>query len=402
MSFMMALANSTMFTTSGIYHVTSLGLNPFELVLMGTVLELTVLIFEGITGVVADTYSRRISVIIGMFILGSGFTMEGSVLWLTGAGSIISVFAWIVFSQILFGIGWTFVSGANTAWVVDEVGEEQAGAILMRSQRLSLTASLLGIGCSVGLSMITPNLPYLIGGMLYAMLGVLLLIVMKETKFKRQEHAPQASHFKRMTGTWLSGAKVVRKHPLLGVIIAVTLFSGAAYEGYDRLWQPFLISGIGLPDLKVSMAVWFGVVSAAATLLGLGGVRLAEKWIDMKNERKVSAAMLLLTMIRVAAILSLAVAPNFAWAIVSVLIAGASVSISEPVYGTWLNMNLESKTRATVLSMVSQSDALGQTAGGPVVGWIGSRFSIRASILSAGILMLPVLAVFGRIIRKRI
>ncbi|MGG0171148.1 hypothetical protein [Paenibacillus dokdonensis] len=42
------------------------------------------------------------------------------------------------------------------------------------------------------------------------------------------------------------------------------------------------------------------------------------------------------------------------------------------------------------------------TAGGPVVGWIGNRFSIRTSILSAGILMLPVLAVFGRIIRKRI
>lgn len=399
MSFIMALANSLMFTTSGIYHVSSLGLNPFELVLMGTVLEVTVLIFEGVTGVVADTYSRRVSVIIGMFVLGLGFALEGSVLWLAGPGSAISVFAWIVFSQILFGLGWTFVSGANTAWVVDEVGEAQAGGILMRAQRMSLLASLLGIGASVVLSLVAPNLPYLTGGGLYALLGLLLLVLMKETRFVPQEHAPQESHFKRLAGTWLSGARVVRKHPLLGMIIAVTLLSGAASEGYDRLWQPYLISGIGLPDLPVSMAVWLGLVSAASALLGMGGVRLTEKWIDMRDGRKVSAAMLWLTLIRIAAILSLAAAPNFAWAMASVLIAGAAVAVSEPVYGTWLNMNLESKTRATVLSMVSQSDALGQTAGGPGVGWIGTRYSVRASILTAGVLLLPVLAVFARLTR---
>ncbi|MDR9853554.1 hypothetical protein RJP21_08075 [Paenibacillus sp. VCA1] len=54
-----------------------------------------------------------------------------------------------------------------------------------------------------------------------------------------------------------------------------------------------------------------------------------------------------------------------------------------------------------MLSMVSQSDALGQTAGGPVVGWIGSRASVRASILTAGVLLLPVLGVFGRIARQK-
>ncbi|AIQ14209.1 hypothetical protein [Paenibacillus durus] len=70
-------------------------------------------------------------------------------------------------------------------------------------------------------------------------------------------------------------------------------------------------------------------------------------------------------------------------------------SVAEPVYASWLNRNLESRSRATVLSMVSQSDALDQTAGGPVVGWIGSRFSIRAPLLAASILLLPLLVVFG-------
>ncbi len=237
----MALGNSIMFTTSGIYHVASLGLNPFELVLMGTILELTVLIFEGITGVVADTYSRKASVIIGMFILGAGFAVEGSILWLHGLVSVISVFAWVVISQLLFGIGWTFVSGANTAWMVDEAGEERAGTILMKSQRMSLVASLMGIACSVGLSTASPNLTFLAGGFLYAALGVALVFWMKETKFMRKEHALQESHFKRMLGTWLEGAGVVRRQPLLLAMVAVTLLGGAASEGYDRLWQSLLI-----------------------------------------------------------------------------------------------------------------------------------------------------------------
>ncbi|MEK4360565.1 MFS transporter [Paenibacillus sp. FSL M7-1455] len=401
MSFMMALGNSIMFTTSGIYHVASLGLNPFELVLMGTILELTVLIFEGITGVVADTYSRKVSVIIGMFILGVGFAVEGSILWLHGLVSVISVFAWVVISQLLFGIGWTFVSGANTAWMVDEAGEERAGTILMKSQRMSLVASLMGIACSVGLSTASPNLTFLAGGFLYAALGVALVFWMKETKFMRKQHALQESHFKRMLGTWLEGAGVVRRQPLLLAMVAVTLLGGAASEGYDRLWQSLLITGIGLPDLPVSLAAWFGIVSAAATLLGLAGVRLAEKKMDMASRRMVSVAMFWFTLIRVAAILSLAAATNFVWALLSVLVVSAARSVSEPVYDTWLNMNLESKTRATVLSMVSQSDALGQTAGGPVVGWIGSRLSVRASVLTAGVLLLPVLGVFGRMARRK-
>ncbi|WP_025694368.1 MFS transporter [Paenibacillus durus] len=131
MKFMTALAGSTIFTTYSVYYVAKLGFNPLQLMLIGTVLELTVLVFEGITGVVADTYGRRLSVIIGMFILGGGFTLEGSAVWLTGGASLFSAFAVVLGAQLLFGLGWTFISGADTAWIVDEAGEEEAGSLFM-------------------------------------------------------------------------------------------------------------------------------------------------------------------------------------------------------------------------------------------------------------------------------
>ena len=41
------------------YQVQTVGLNPFQLVLVGTVLELTAFLAEVPTGIVADIYSRH-------------------------------------------------------------------------------------------------------------------------------------------------------------------------------------------------------------------------------------------------------------------------------------------------------------------------------------------------------
>ena len=46
---------------------------------MGTVLETSAFFFEVPTGVLADTYSRRLSIIIGIFLLGAAAMFEGSI-----------------------------------------------------------------------------------------------------------------------------------------------------------------------------------------------------------------------------------------------------------------------------------------------------------------------------------
>jgi DHA3 family tetracycline resistance protein-like MFS transporter len=48
-----------------VYLVQELNLSPLQLVLMGTAMEGAVFLFEIPTGVVADTYSRRLSLIVG-------------------------------------------------------------------------------------------------------------------------------------------------------------------------------------------------------------------------------------------------------------------------------------------------------------------------------------------------
>lgn len=399
--FMMAFANSTMFTTYSIYYVTVLGLRPFELVLTGTVLELTVLVFEGITGALADLYSRRLSLITGVTVMGCGFLLEGSIIWLTKPEAYVPAVVWVLAAQLLFGLGWTFVSGADTAWVMDELGEEKAGGIFMKAEKVGLTASLLGSGCSVGLSLAAANLPYLAGGAVYLVLSILLVLLMEEDGFVRREREAESSPFREWCRTWLSGASILSKTPLLLLLAVVMLFSGAASEGYDRLWQIHLIEDVGFPADALSMAGWFGLISAGTTLLAIPAIHIAERKIDMRREQRLAAAMCILSFIRIGAIVLLALAPNFYWALAAVLILGVAGAVNGPIYKTWLNMRLESRSRATVLSLLSQADAFGQTAGGPVVGFIGSRYSIKSSLLTAAALCFPVAALFGRLQHKR-
>ena len=76
-------------------------------------------------------------------------------------------------------------------------------------------------------------------------------------------------------------------------------------------------------------------------------------------------------------------------AMVSLLVKGALAAFSWPLYNTWLIQHIDPEVRATVLSMISQGNSLGQIGGGPAVGAVGKRFSLRAAIVFPGLLISP-------------
>jgi MFS family permease len=100
------------------------------------------------------------------------------------------------------------------------------------------------------------------------------------------------------------------------------------------------------------------------------------------------------------AVVIFALAGNFYLAVAALLFRGILGAMIYPLYNSWLVQNIEPRTRATVISMVGQSNAFGQIAGGPGVGAIGSAFSIRSAILATSFLSLPVLYLYGRIIHR--
>ena len=102
-------------TVTMVFLITRLQLNPLELTFVGTVLELTVTLCEIPTGVVADTVSRKVSIVIGVALLGFGFLLYA-----------VPSYPVILLAQVVWAVGYTFTSGADVAWITDEVGEEAA------------------------------------------------------------------------------------------------------------------------------------------------------------------------------------------------------------------------------------------------------------------------------------
>ena len=67
-----------------------------------------------------------------------------------------------------------------------------------------------------------------------------------------------------------------------------------------------------------------------------------------------------------------------------------------PLFKAWINQNIESSVRATVLSVDNQVNYLGRITGGPIIGAIGSATSLRAALVAAGLIRVPVTVLFAQ------
>ena len=171
--FFSALFFAVIVTVNLVYQAIVVGLNPLQLVLVGTLLEFCTFIFEVPTGIVADLYSRKLSVIIGVLLVGLGFAIEGS----------IPIFLSVLAAQAIWGIGYTFISGAREAWIADEVGEKDAGMAFMKGQQAAQIGTFIGIALSMVLANIDIRIPIVIGGLLYGMQAIFIALFMPEHNF---------------------------------------------------------------------------------------------------------------------------------------------------------------------------------------------------------------------------
>ncbi|MDP2991449.1 MAG: hypothetical protein Q8O57_12895, partial [Kiritimatiellota bacterium] len=91
-----------------------------------------------------------------------------------------------------------------------------------------------------------------------------------------------------------------------------------------------------------------------------------------------------------------ALAGSFPLAAACLLLRAGLLAVIIPISNAFQVQNTPAHIRATVISMTGQSNAFGQVLGGPAVGWIGTAFSLRAAIFSAGLLVAPVSALMAR------
>jgi MFS transporter, DHA3 family, tetracycline resistance protein len=380
------------FTVWAVYLVQDVGVNPLQLVLLGTVSEIAIFLFEVPTGVIADTYSRRLSIIIGLLLAGASIVVIG----------LVELYWLILVAAMARGIAGTFLSGAWEAWITDEHGVDGIGRVFLRGTQWSYLGAIVGAILGVGVATQDLGLALVFGGLISLATGIGCIFVMPEHGFVRRPVEERTSPAQALRTTFVTGTRLVRGHHLLLLIVVITFFTGAASEGLDRLWEAHLITDVGLPELwGLDPVVWFGVFNVVGLVAGIVVTSFLVPRFEYADNAKLARALLWLTVVLSLSVVAFGLATSFVLAAVAYLIARLVRRLKDPLYLTWLNKNVEdSSVRATVNSIASQSGAVGEVAGGPAIGVVGTLASLRLALVATGLLLMPAIALYARALRR--
>jgi MFS transporter, DHA3 family, tetracycline resistance protein len=374
-----------------VYLVQELDLSPLELVLMGTAMEAAVFLFEVPTGVLADTYSRRLSLIIGYLGMGAAWMLVGVV---SEPWAIIALWAF-------WGISYTFTSGAYEAWITDEVGVENVGRVFLQGERVHYIGSVVGLLVQVAIGIVSLRAGVIAGGAFTIAAGLLCILFMPETGFRRRPRAERASAFAELRATATSGARYAWAAPVILLLVSVELFMGMSSEAFDRLKEAHFLRDVGLPAVgDLDPVVWFGIFWLAGMILGFFAVGRLLKRFERGGRQVVTSSLFAFTLFEMVAMLVFALTGATWVAIAALLGVFLARNLAGPLYTIWLNEQItDSSVRATVLSISGQANAIGQAGGGPVLGGIGNVWGIRAALTAGALVIAPALVLYARAIR---
>jgi len=385
-----AFFSTLVFTVNLIYQVQVAHLNPLQLVLVGTVLEGATFLCEVPTGIVADVYSRRLSIIIGVFLLGFGLALQG----------VVPRFGVILLAQAIWGIGYTFTSGATEAWLSDEIGVDRANPLLLRGAQITSICAIAATAVGTAIGNFSVRLPILIGGSLWLVMGIVLMVVMPEHGFTPTPRAERTT-WQVMGGQLKNGVALVRRSHVLLTILGIIAFGGAATESYDRLSTDHFLTNFAFPTFAGwKPVVWLGIFSIIGRLWNIGVFEIVRRRLDTNSHRAVARTLTISTVLLVLFYLGFALAGNLALAVIASIGVRMFRNINNPLQTAWINQHVDSRVRATVLSISSQSDAFGQIAGGPVIGYVGVLASVRTALVVGGCILSPALALYAQTLRR--
>lgn len=363
-----ALLHRGWWLVTSVYLVIDAGLSPSQLVLIGAAQGAIMLVFEIPAGVLADTISRKWSLV-------ASHTLMGTAMLATG---LVTDFVPLVLTQMLWGLSWTFASGADVAWITDELDEpKRISGVLVRSGRADLLGSAVGIIALGGLAVLTERST----AMVVAGASMLLLGLYVVLRFREERFVPAAA--KRWTASWSILKRGVllatRSRTILVISVATFLVNGATEVG--RLFQKRLVD-IGLPSDPV---VWFTALGIITLLVGAIALRIVEDRIE--GVRTSQRGYVLACAAGVIGLLVLAGAPEALSASAGILlVSGLATPLTRTLSTIWVNRQTSGDVRATVHSFLAQFEYLGEVLGGVAIAAVARLAGLSPALIAGSAL----------------
>lgn len=331
-------------------------------------------LFEVPTGVVADTWGRRASYLLGTLTLA-----VSTFLYLMAWQMHAPFWVWAV-TSVLLGLGFTFFSGATEAWLVDALhATEFKGtleSVFAKGQIVNGFAMLLG-SVSGGVIAQATNLgvPYWLRvGALMLTFGVAFFL-MKDMGFTPKRGKKPIQEMKKVF--WTSIDHGWRNPSVKWMMLAAPFTSGVGIYAFYAM-QPYLL------DLWGDKSA-YGIAGLAAAIVAgsqiAGGFLVPHlgRWFKQRTT-------LLMAGIGTTAVVLVALGfvTNFWVAVALLVVWGLVFAASMPVRSAYLNGLIPSQQRATVLSFDSLMGSSGGVVIQPALGKAADAWSYPASYVAAG------------------
>lgn len=339
---------------TSLYLVSVAELEPLQLVFIGTAQGIVSIAMEIPTGVLADTVSRKRSLVIGHVLMGSAMLTTG----------LVTAFPALVATQMLWGVAWTFWVGADVAWLSDELdAPERVDGVLARAARYTQLGSALGLIAFGALAAAT-TLATAIVASGAAMLGLGLAVALRFDE-RRFRPAPRDARLRTARDRVRHGFALARGDREIGLVLLATLLVNGAAEGFGRLEAKQLVT-LGVPDAEAGI-LWLTALGLASLGVAAAALRIVEARIAGAN-----AAPKLYAFACAAATVGLALfafAPGAGVGLAAALVVnGIGWSVTRTVATIWVNRRAESEVRATLQSFLAQAEYAGEITLGFALG----------------------------------
>jgi hypothetical protein len=291
----------------------------------------------------------------------------------------------ILVTQVLWGLGWAFLTGADVAWVTDELAQpDQIARVLTASARWELAGGATGmvafgvLGWATRLGWATSlATAMMVSGVAMALLGLFVTARFTERHFLPR----QAQRWSASRSIFLISVRLVRHdHEILLICLATMLLNGAAMVAW--LFPRQLVHQ-GFPGNPV---LWYTALGMCSSAAGFVALHLVQARIDGVGIARHLYA--LTCFIGVLGLLVLAQAPDALLGSAGVLlVSGIAFNVTRTVSVIWVNRRTTSEVRATVRSFLDQAESIGEICGGVALALLAQATGISITLLASAALM---------------
>ena len=344
------------------------GLTLVQISLIESVMIFTIFLMEVPTGVLADRVGRKWSIFASTLLL-----MSGEIIFIFARS-----FEWYIFIALLTGTGFAFASGAVEALVYDSLppkGREDAmkramGRLNSWGQIAFVIAPIVG-GLIIGDARVDNFIPAIALTAAALLVGAVVCLTLREPAEDSAEAKPGSLTLLR------DGVDLLRHHRRLRRLALLVIFTTPITSS--------LVTTLGPPYLTQNDVSPFvvGVVLSVGSLLAAFTQRYAYKLEEWLGQARAIALLILLPGLMYW-LLALAAGPA-ATVFVMILMYGVN-DMKAPLFSAYQNAIIQSRNRATVLSLINMFLNLFAALAAPLFAKVAET-SLAAAFLAMGLMI---------------